>query len=114
MVEFVVLVVLFVEFVIFGFVVVFVELDGVGLLVILTRVTLSIQGPIQAYRNLFPRLKTESKQITLLVAVAVKIFEPEATPNSPTSVKLYNHWSLSLTITVEDHIVHPFTEEKLN
>ena len=89
-------------------------LFDVGLVVILARVTLSIQDPIQAYLILSPRSETESKQITLLVAVAVKIFEPEATPNSPTSVKLYNHWSLSLTITVEDHIVHPFTEEKLN
>lgn len=76
---------------VFVVLVVFVELDGVGLLVIFTRVTLSIQGPIQAYRNLFPRLKTESKQIVFLTEVAVKFFEPEATANSPTSVKLYSH-----------------------
>ncbi len=83
-----------VEFLVVFILLVLVEVvfvDGVGLVVILYRVTLSMQGPIQPYFNLFPRSKTESKQIAFLTEAAVKIFDPETTANSPISVKLYNH-----------------------
>ena len=106
----------FVEDVVFNEVLVLV---GVGNCVVevgcsLMRVMLSMHGPIQGYKNILPTLKTESKQILLLLALATNPLDPLTTANSPKAVKLYNHFPSTSTSTVENDIVQPLTTVKFN